>query len=271
MPSSRWARRSRSARCSASAPLGVVGAHLDPAVAERTAARPRVSGTRRAPRRRSRRAGDRGRRPARGARAGARPEAAGRAGARPRRPGAPSRCGNSVGKSRMPRTSAPRKRVDRLVRVADHDEVAAVAGERRSSATWPGSVSWYSSTKTCANWRAQLVAVGGGLDRRRGGSGRRSRSRSAGRGSSRYCSRNSPAAANSGKAVLDAEARAGLGVQTLLPGPAEHGLHLAGEPAGAERAPQGLGPPHRLGASLSSSRSTHVLLRGARAAAAAPA
>ena len=30
----------------------------------------------------------------------------------------------------MPRTSAPRKRVDRLVRVADDDEVAAVAGDR---------------------------------------------------------------------------------------------------------------------------------------------
>ena len=38
--------------------------------------------------------------------------------------------------------------VDRLVRVAEGDDVAAVAGDGCSSRTWAGSVSWYSSTNT---------------------------------------------------------------------------------------------------------------------------
>ena len=44
-------------------------------------------------------------------------------------PESPSTVRNRSGKSRIPRASAPRKRVDRLVRIADRDHVAAVAGD----------------------------------------------------------------------------------------------------------------------------------------------
>ena len=46
------------------------------------------------------------------------------------RPAGRRSAGKSVGKSRMPRTSAPAEGVDALVGVADGDEVAAAAGER---------------------------------------------------------------------------------------------------------------------------------------------
>ena len=40
------------------------------------------------------------------------------------------------------------ERVDRLVGVADRDQVAAAAGEQLEQLTWAGSVSWYSSTNS---------------------------------------------------------------------------------------------------------------------------
>ena len=79
--------------------------------------------------------------------------------------GAPSARGKSVGKSRMPRTSAPRNAVDRLVRVADHDQVAAVAGERPEQRDLAGVGVLVLVDEDVRNWRAQLVAVRLGLDR----------------------------------------------------------------------------------------------------------
>ena len=55
------------------------------------------------------------------------------------------------GKSRMPLHVGAAEGVDRLVGVAEGDEVAAVARPSAcSSRTWAGSVSWYSSTKTAS-------------------------------------------------------------------------------------------------------------------------
>ena len=71
--------------------------------------------------------------------------------------------------------------VDRLVGVADDDEVAAVAGDSAEQADLAGSVSWYSSTKTCGT--AVAARRGGPSPRsRHGGSGRRSRWRTRRRG-----------------------------------------------------------------------------------------
>ena len=68
----------------------------------------------------------------------------------------------------------------------------------RSSRTWLGSVSWYSSTKTCRNRARQLGPRAARPAAPRGRSARGSRSRSGRRGSSRYCCMNRPAATSSG-------------------------------------------------------------------------
>ena len=74
--------------------------------------------------------------------------------------GAPSARGNSVGKSRMPRTSAPRNAVDRLVRVADDGEVAAVAGERPEQRDLAGVGVLVLVDEHVRGAGPQLVAVG---------------------------------------------------------------------------------------------------------------
>ena len=158
----------------------------------------------------------------------------------------------------MPRTSAPRKRVDRLVRVADDDQVAAVAGERPEQGDLAGVGVLVLVDEDVAEPRPQLVAVGLGLDHRaadqvgvvdgalvvedvevlRRGTG--------------------PAATQLGQPVASRPSARSVGaVEPLLAGPGQHGVHLAGEAAGAD-AP---GAARRAsatdsGSSVSSSRST---------------
>ena len=176
-------------------PVGVEGADLDPAVAAAPAS---VTGRRNARGAAGDRAGQR--QPAGHALRGgedARPEAAG--GAQRDDVGGPAvgvreRASGSRG------CRAPRRRGTRRSTGAGRRRRPGRGRRRRaarSSATWPGSVSWYSSTKTWRNasrssarWSAasitraadQVGVVGGA---------RRSRM-------SRYWSRNSPAATSSG-------------------------------------------------------------------------
>ena len=62
----------------------------------------------------------------------------------------------------------------------------------------------------------------------------------------RYCSRNSPAATYSGRSCVSPSARSASPSSPFSRGTTEHGVHLAGEAARAEGAPQRVGPADRL-------------------------
>ena len=218
--------------------LGVEGEHLDPAVAERAGARRRVRGTRAnvLARRSTPVSADRG-----GDRAARRAAAAGRSGGWCRsattRRGLPSAVRERRAGSRGCR--APRRRGSR--RSTGRGSPTTVRSRpspasARSSATWPGSVSWYSSTKTWREPGAQLVAVGLGLDHRAADQvGVVDRAlvvedvevlleEQPGRDELRARSRVAPSAT---------QRRA---VEALLAGPGQHRLHLARRSRGCRRA-----------------------------------
>ena len=239
-PSSRWARRSRSARCSASARSVSKRQHLDPAVAD--VGRRAPSGGRNAShvatgrcRRRSADGGD-----PLGGRQQPRAEAARRAqrdhvgAARRRRRG---NAGGEVEDAAHLGARGSRRSTGRGRRRPTRSRPSPASA--RSSATWPGSVSWYSSTKTWLKRAAQLVAVRLGLDRPRAGSGRRSRSRSGRRGRrgtarGRARRRRTPA----GRASSRRARRASAGSSPFSRARASTACTSRGEAAGADRAAQ---------------------------------
>ena len=165
MPSSRWARRSRSARCSASArSVSKVSTSTRPSPRSFGAA----TGSRKA--RRASSSMEPGQAEPPGHPLGGEQHPGAEAPGRAQRhhvggPAvAPRERGREVEDAAHLRTA---EAVDRLVRVADDRQVAAVADQGAAAArTWPGSVSWYSSTKTWLNRWPQLDAVRLGLDDR---------------------------------------------------------------------------------------------------------
>ena len=257
MPSSRWARRSRSARCSASArSLSKV----------RTVTRPSPWSP-----------SLRGRRQERLARAlgdaAGQPDPAGDPlgggeEPRPEPAGGPQR--HDLGRGAVGAREVGREvedpahlrapeRVDRLVRVAHRHQVAAVAGDRPQQRHLAGVGVLVLVDEDVRVGRAQLVAVHGRLDRRP---------------PDQVGVVDGTASVEDGEVLL--QERAGrhelrqavglaqplelLAVEPLLPGPGEHGVDLAGEPAGAERVPERVGPPDRLGMVLQQLAQHHVLL-----------
>ncbi len=136
--------------------------------------------------------------------------------------------------------------VDRLVRIADRNEVSTVARERAQQVDLAGVGVLVLVDVEVAELAPQVVAVDVGLDDRApdqvgvvggalvvedvevaleeqaGGDVRR-------------------------EVVLAAERGEGCAVHALLARPREHHLHLAGEAAGLQRAVERLGPAHRLG------------------------
>ena len=135
--------------------------------------------------------------------------------------------------------------VDRLVRVADHGQVAAVAGDRLEKGDLTGVGVLVLVDEHVAEPGAQLVAVGLGLDRG---------------ATDQVGVVGGPLAVEVGEVLVEEQAGGnelghvvGLAegaqcgpVEPLLAGAGQHGVHLAREAAGAERPVEGDRPPHRL-------------------------
>ena len=257
MPSSRCARRSRSARCSASArSLSKVRTVTRPSPCSPTSA----VGARNASRALSGMLPGSPIRPATPLRGGEQP--------RPEPAGGPQRhhLGRSTVGSREvgrevedPAHLRASERVDRLVRVAHHHQVAAVTGDRPQQRHLAGVGVLVLVDEDVRVGRAQLVAMQRRLDRR---------------------APDQVGVVDGTAPVEDREVllqeRAGrhelrqpvgltqllelLPVEPLLPGSGQHRVHLAREPAGPERVPEVVGPPDRLGMVLQQLTQHHVLL-----------
>ena len=224
--------------------LGVVGEHLDAAVAVRSG-----HGLRREERR-ARLGGD-----AAGQREPARDPAGGEQdpGAEPTGPAEHHDRRRGAGAGREARREVEdaahvgtAEAVDRLVGVADDGEVAAVAGQRAEQGDLPGVGVLVLVDEDVAPARAQLVAVGLGLDHRAadqvgvvGGA----EVVEDGEVLLEEQSRRDQL----GQVVLDAEGAEACRVEALLARAGQHRLHLADEAAGADGAAQRLGPDHGLG------------------------
>ena len=151
------------------------------------------------------------------------------------------------------------ERVDRLVRVAHHHQVTAVTGDRPQQRHLAGVGVLVLVDEDVGVGRAQLVAVHRRLDRR---------------------APNEVGVVDGAAPVEDREVllqeRSGrhelrqtvglaqplelLPVEALLPGSGQHGVDLAREATGAERVPELVGPPDRLGVVLQQLTQHHVLL-----------
>ena len=270
MPSSRWARRSRSARCSASARSVSKVQHHHSALAHAACIGDRARGTPASP----------GSGIAAGQReppgdplggdqqpwteppGGAQRDHVGRG---PTRRCAGSRPGSRGCRARRRRGSRRWTGGGRRRRSGRGRRRPARAAARPGRGRCPG-------TRRRRRGRTVRAARRGGPPPRwsPAGSGRRSRWRPGCRGLVRYWSRNSPAATNSGMPSAAPSAGSAGAVETLLAGARQHGVDLAGEAARAERVAQRVGPAHRLRVRrCSSSRSTTSCSGALRAAAAA--
>ena len=151
--------------------------------------------------------------------------------------------------------------VDRLMRIADRHQVAAVSGElgQQSHLTGIGVLVFVDEHVLVGG--PQLVAMIGRLDR-----GPADQVGVVG----------GPVIVEVVEVLLQEqpgcdELRQVLGsselgqltaVEAFLPGSGQHGVHFAGEPSGAHRATQGFGPVDRLGVVGQEFTQHHVLLRG---------